>query len=119
MLIGYARISTPDQNLDMQIDRLKAAGCEKIFTDCISGAKSDRPGLNKALDFARSTDVLVVWKLDRLGRSLTHLISTVQSLTERGIEFKSLQENLGAAIAQPRWNNIAKTPAFGRSDRRI
>ena len=99
MLIGYARISTPDQNLDMQIDRLKAAGCEKIFTDCISGAKSDRPGLNKALDFARSTDVLVVWKLDRLGRSLTHLISTVQSLTERGIEFKSLQENLDTVSA--------------------
>jgi len=94
MLIGYARISTPEQNLDLQIDKLKAAGCDRIFSDCISGSKCDRPGLIEALDFARSTDVLVVWKLDRLGRSLSHLIDTVQKLTERGIEFKSLQENL-------------------------
>lgn len=94
MLIGYARISTAEQNLDLQMDKLKAAGCDRIFSDCISGSKSDRPGLNDALSFARSTDVLVVWKLDRLGRSLSHLINTVQQLTERGIEFKSLQENL-------------------------
>lgn len=94
MLIGYARISTTEQNLDLQIDKLKAAGCDRIFSDCISGSKSDRPGLIEALNFARSTDVLVVWKLDRLGRSLSHLIDTVQKLTERGIEFKSLQENL-------------------------
>ena len=94
MLIGYARISTAEQNLDLQVDKLKAAGCDRIFSDCISGSKSDRPGLIEALDFARSTDVLVVWKLDRLGRSLSHLIDTVQKLTERGIEFKSLQENL-------------------------
>jgi len=94
VLIGYARVSTPDQNLDLQIDSLKSAGCDRIFTDCSSGAKSDRPGLSEALNFARSTDVLVVWKLDRLGRSLSHLIATVQALTDRGIEFKSLQENL-------------------------
>lgn len=94
MLIGYARVSTPDQNLDLQIDNLKSAGCGRIFTDCTSGAKSDRPGLTDALSFARSSDVLVVWKLDRLGRSLSHLIETVQKLTDRGIEFKSLQENL-------------------------
>jgi DNA invertase Pin-like site-specific DNA recombinase len=94
MLIGYARISTAEQNLDLQIDNLKTAGCERIFSDCISGSKSDRPGLIDALNFARSTDVLVVWKLDRLGRSLSHLIETVQKLTERGIEFRSLQENL-------------------------
>lgn len=94
MLIGYARISTPEQSLDLQIDALKAVGCDRIFSDCVSGSKSDRPGLIEALNFARSTDVLVVWKLDRLGRSLRHLIDTVQKLTERGIEFRSLQENL-------------------------
>jgi len=97
MLIGYARISTAEQNLDLQVDKLKAAGCDRIFSDCISGSKSDRPGLIEALNFARSTDVLVVWKLDRLGRSLSHLIDTVQKLTEQGIEFKSLQENLDTA----------------------
>lgn len=94
MLIGYARISTVEQSLDLQIDALKAAGCDRIFSDCISGSKNERPGLTEALNFARSTDVLVVWKLDRLGRSLSHLIETVQKLTDRGIEFKSLQENL-------------------------
>ncbi len=94
MLIGYARISTIEQSLDLQIDALTSAGCERIFSDCISGSKNERLGLNEALNFARSTDVLVVWKLDRLGRSLPHLIETVQRLTDRGIEFKSLQENL-------------------------
>ncbi len=94
MLIGYARVSTPDQNLDLQIDNLKSAGCDRIFTDCTSGVKSDRPGLTEALSFARRSDVLVVWKLDRLGRSLSNLIATVKNLTDQGIEFKSLQENL-------------------------
>lgn len=94
MLIGYARISTVEQSLDLQIDALTAAGCDRIFSDCISGSKNERPGLTEALNFARSRDMLVVWKLDRLGRSLSHLIETVQRLTDRGIEFKSLQENL-------------------------
>lgn len=94
MIVGYARISTTEQNLDLQIDALNKAGCEKIFTDTISGSKADRPGLNEALLYVRSGDVLVVWKLDRLGRSLKHLIDTVQALTAREIEFKSLQENL-------------------------
>lgn len=70
MLIGYARVLTQDQNLDLQTDELKKAGCEKVFTDVVSGAKAERTGLNEALEYLREGDVLVVWKLDRLGRSL-------------------------------------------------
>lgn len=94
MLIGYARVSTHDQNLDLQQDALAKAGCEKVFTDVASGAKSDREGLREALQFARPKDTLVVWKLDRLGRSLRHLIDTITALSEQGIGFKSLQENI-------------------------
>lgn len=94
MLIGYARVSTIHQNLDMQEQELKKAGCEKIFTDVISGAKADRPGLDEVLEFARKGDTVVVWKLDRLGRSIRHLIETVQMLQERKIGFKSVQENI-------------------------
>ena len=94
MLIGYARVSTSDQNLDLQIDALKKAGCEKIFSETGSGAKSDRPQLGEALAFARLKDTLVVWKLDRLGRSLKHLIDTVNDLHKRNVGFCSLQENL-------------------------
>ena len=92
MLIGYARVSTEEQNLDSQRDALKSAGCEKIFTDQISGTKARRPGLEEALSHLRSGDTLVVWRLDRLGRSLRHLIDTVTSLQEQGVEFKSLTE---------------------------
>ena len=94
MLIGYARVSTTDQNLDLQQDALKAAGCERILTDTASGAKTERPGLNKALAECRSGDTLVVWKLDRLGRSLPHLVETVRELVARGVGFRSLQENI-------------------------
>jgi DNA invertase Pin-like site-specific DNA recombinase len=94
MLIGYARVSTSEQNVNLQRDALKSAGCEKIFTDKASGAKSDRPGFDKALDYARKGDTLVVWKLDRLGRSIRHLIDTIQDLNDRGVGFKSLQENI-------------------------
>lgn len=94
MLIGYARVSTAEQNLDLQQDALKKAGCEKIFTDTISGAKSARPGLDECLGFVRAGDTLVVWKLDRLGRSLKHLIEEVQRLDERGIGFQSVQEHI-------------------------
>lgn len=94
MVIGYGRVSTLDQNLDLQIDALEKAGCEKIFTDKASGTKDDRPGLLEALDYARSGDVIVVWKLDRCSRSLSHLLSIVNSLHEKGIGFKSLQENI-------------------------
>ncbi len=94
MLIGYARVSTLDQTLALQRDALTHAGCERVFTDTASGSRSDRPGLHEALDFARSGDTLVVWRLDRLGRSLRHLIDTVFLLQERGIGFKSLQEQI-------------------------
>lgn len=94
MLIGYARVSTHDQTLALQQDALQQAGCERIFTDTASGAKADRPGLAEAVRFARSGDTLVVWKLDRLGRSLPHLIETISSLQARGISFRSLTEQL-------------------------
>ena len=92
MLIGYARVSTHEQNLDLQEDALKAAGCKKVYTDKISGTKAERPGLEKALADVRPGDSLVVWKLDRLGRSLQHLIETVTDLSHRGVGFRSLQE---------------------------
>src|SRR6266545_5471384 len=94
MDVGYARVSTLEQNLDLQKDALTKAGCERIFTDRISGAKSERPGLTDALEFVREGDVLVVWKLDRLGRSLQQLIETVTGLAARGIEFRSLTEQI-------------------------
>jgi len=94
VLIGYARIPTLDQNLDLQRDALKLAGCHTIFEDKISGTKTQRPGLDKALTALREGDVLVVWKLDRLGRSLGHLVETVQALQGRGVGFRSLQESL-------------------------
>lgn len=94
MLIGYARISIADQNLHLQKDALKAAGCVQICEDTASGAKASRPGLEKALGMLREGDTLVVWKLDRLGRSLKHLIESVQALDSRGVGFKSLQDNI-------------------------
>lgn len=94
MLIGYARVSTSDQNLDMQKDELKRAGCKRICTDVASGAKSERPGLAEALGYAREGDTLVVWKLDRVGRSLGHLIETVRLLHDGRIGFRSLHENI-------------------------
>ncbi len=94
MLIGYARVSTIDQHLDLQQDALRGVGCERIFIDTASGAKAARPGLMAALETCRAGDILVVWKLDRLGRSLAHLVETVQALAARGIGFRCLQEQL-------------------------
>src|SRR5919199_4126085 len=94
MLIGYARVSTDEQNLDLQLSALNQAGCEQIYTDKVSGTKAKRPGLEQALSHLRSGDTLVVWRLDRLGRSLRHLIDTVTELQEKGIEFKSLSESI-------------------------
>lgn len=94
MKVGYARVSTPDQQLILQQDALSADGCMEIFTDIASGAKTNRPGLDQALAYLRAGDTLVVWKLDRLGRSIQHLIDTIKLLNQRRIEFKSLQENI-------------------------
>lgn len=94
MDVGYARVSTKEQHLRMQEDALKDSGCNEIYTDIASGSKSERPGLDKALSYLREGDTLVVWKLDRLGRSIQHLIETVSALNKRKIAFKSLQENI-------------------------
>jgi DNA invertase Pin-like site-specific DNA recombinase len=101
MLIGYARVSTEEQNLDLQRDHLEKAGCTRIFTDHISGTKARRPGLEEALSHLRSGDTLVVWRLDRLGRSLRHLIDIVTDLQEKGIEFKSLTEAIDTTDPTP------------------
>jgi DNA invertase Pin-like site-specific DNA recombinase len=94
MLIGYARVSTQEQTLNLQKDALEKAGCTKIFTDTASGAKTERKGLEQALSYVRKGDTFVVWRLDRLGRSLPHLIDTMTNPEERGIGFKSLTENI-------------------------
>ena len=91
-LVGYARVSTAEQDTALQTDALTKAGCEQIFEDTVSGSVSDRPGLSSALGFVRSGDVLVVWRLDRLGRSLAHLIEVVSGLEARGVGFRSLTE---------------------------
>ena len=94
MLIGYARVSTHDQNLELQRDALQNAGCEKIFTDVASGGHSNRNGLAELVNQIRSGDTLIVWRLDRLGRSLKHLIETVTDLKKRNIGFRSLTEGI-------------------------
>ena len=94
MLVGYARVSTQDQNMDLQTDALMAAGCDRLFIEKASGAQRDRPELRAALDYARAGDSIVVWRLDRLARSLGQLIETVGDLEERGIGFRSLTESM-------------------------
>ena len=96
--IGYARVSTNEQTLDLQRDALHQAGCLKTFTDRISGAADERQGLDAALAYLRPGDTLVVWKLDRLGRSLKHLIATVAALQEQEIEFRSLTEQIDTGL---------------------
>jgi DNA invertase Pin-like site-specific DNA recombinase len=94
MLVGYARVSTDEQGLALLLDALQAASCETIFTDTMSSAKAERPGLTDALEFCRPGDVLAVWRLDRLGRSLTQLIALMTTLDEKGIGFKNLTEQI-------------------------
>ena len=94
MLIGYARVSTHEQNLALQKDALKKNGCEEIFEDKVTGLASERPGINEAISYLRPGDTLVVWRLDQLGRSLKHLIELVGDLEKRKIGFKSLQESI-------------------------
>jgi DNA invertase Pin-like site-specific DNA recombinase len=92
--IGYARVSTGDQDTALQLDALREAGCEKVFEDRASGAKTDRPGLTEAIRYVREGDTLTVWKLDRLGRSMKHLIEIVTELEARGVGFRSITENV-------------------------
>lgn len=92
MMIGYARVSTQDQNLNLQTEALTRAGCEKIYEDKISGVRVERPGLTRALEMLREGDTLVVWKLDRLGRSVKQLVDMVGELHKQGIQFKSLTD---------------------------
>lgn len=94
MQIGYARVSSDDQNLDLQYDALKAAGCKKIFDDRVSGAHSQRPGLERLLDTVRDGDSVIVWRLDRLGRSMKDLLEVVAKLESNGVELSSLQEKI-------------------------
>jgi len=94
MLIGYARVSTIDQNSELQTDALSAAGCERIFTEKASGSYRDRPQLKAALDYMRAGDTLIVWKLSPLARSLKQIIETTHDLEKRGIELKVLTQNI-------------------------
>lgn len=97
MLVGYARVSTLDQNPALQTDALTGAGCDRLFAEKASGAARDRPELKAALDYLRSGDSLVVWKLDRLARSMRQLIETVEDMEQRGIGLRSLTENIDTA----------------------
>lgn len=101
-LLGYARVSTDLQNVDLQTDALSAAGCERVWTDHASGARAARPGLDDLLNYARTGDALVVWRLDRLGRSVSHLVATVADLDRRGIGFRSLTEAIDTTTANGR-----------------
>jgi DNA invertase Pin-like site-specific DNA recombinase len=103
MLIGYARVSTNDQNLSLQKEALEKCGCEKIYEDKISGTRANRPGLDKALEMLREGDTLVVWKLDRLGRSVKNLITLVSELNEKGIHFKSLTDSIDTSTPSGRF----------------
>ena len=117
MLIGYARVSTNDQNLDLQTDALKKAGCQKICSDKISGAKAERPGLQKVLDLSRAGDTLVIWRLDRLGRSIKDLIQISEILKEQNIGLKSLQEGIDTTTStgQLMFNLLASLAEFERN----
>ena len=103
MLIGYARVSTQDQNLDLQTEALTKVGCKKIYNDKISGGRAERPGLTKALEMLREGDTLVVWKLDRLGRSVKNLVDLVGELHQQGIQFKSLTDAIDTGTPSGRF----------------
>jgi DNA invertase Pin-like site-specific DNA recombinase len=97
--VGYTRVSTGEQKMDLQLDALEEAGCTKVFTDKLSGAKDNRPGLQDAIEYARSGDTLVVWRLDRFGRSLKDLVTKVERLQEKGVGFRSLKENIDTSTS--------------------
>ena len=116
MLLGYARVSTKDQNLDLQLDALRLHGCKRFFTDTVSGAKAKRPGLDEILKEARPKDTIVIWKLDRLGRSLQHLVELVAELNKRDIGLRSLNDPIDTTTAQGRlvFNIFASLAEFER-----
>lgn len=103
MLVGYVRVSTQDQNLDLQREALVKADCQQIFEDKASGSRAERPGLNKALELLREGDTLVVWKLDRLGRSVKHLVDLVGALAKQGVQFKSLTDAIDTGTPSGRF----------------
>jgi DNA invertase Pin-like site-specific DNA recombinase len=103
MLIGYARVSTQDQNLDLQTDALIKAGCKKVFDDKMSGGRAQRPGLTRALETLREGDTLVVWKLDRLGRSVKNLVDLVSDLHKQGVQFMSLTDAIDTGTPSGRF----------------
>ena len=103
VLIVYARVSTQDQNLDLQTEALTKAGCKRIFNDKISGSRAERPGLTKALEMLREGDTLIVWKLDRLGRSVKNLVDLVGELHKQGIQFKSLTDAIDTGTPSGRF----------------
>jgi DNA invertase Pin-like site-specific DNA recombinase len=116
MNLGYQRTSTHEQNLDLQTDALNKLGCDKIFSDQISGSVVDRPGLNELLEFARDGDTIVVWRLDRLGRSIKHLVDLVEQLRERGVGFRSVTEGIDTTNPSGRlfFNIVASLAEFER-----
>lgn len=116
MRIGYARVSTSDQKLDLQIDALQAAGCDDIFEDKASGAGIQRTGLNAALAALQPGDTLVVWKLDRLGRSVKDLVTLLSDLQDRGVDFKSLQDSIDTNSSMGRFF-VYVLAAFGEMER--
>lgn len=103
MLIGYARVSTQDQNLQLQLEALRQAGCQKVFEDKVSGTRVERPGLAKAWEILRDGDTLVVWKLDRLGRSVKQLVDLVGQLHQQGVQFKSLTDAIDTGTPSGRF----------------
>lgn len=103
MLIGYARVSTQDQNLQLQLETLRQAGCQKVFEDQVSGTRAERPGLAKAREMLREGDTLVVWKLDRLGRSVKQLVDLVGELQQQGVQFKSLTDAIDTGTPSGRF----------------
>jgi DNA invertase Pin-like site-specific DNA recombinase len=103
MLVGYARVSTQDQNLELQLTALKKSGCEKVYQDQISGTKNNRPGLQLALEVLRKGDTLVVWKLDRLGRSVKSLVDLINNLYKEEIHFKSITDNVDTSTPSGRF----------------
>ena len=116
MKIGYARVSTKDQNFGLQIDALQKAGCEKLHREVVSGARTERPVLDRVVDSLRTGDVLVIWKLDRLGRSLKHLVELVNTLRERGVGLQSLNDPIDTTTPQGRlsFNLFASLAEFER-----